>query len=161
MLPFAAVAVAHGLHGMVAPRFRSVACAALAFVAADRVVSGAFEARQFQRRMEEVGALVRPLVRDSTGITVAVVPDNGLDGSDMTPKMTWSWSDEDAKRLWVMPASRGAAEFGPRGNCRATGQVALAPELMATQRSGPLAHLVWLSPWGSSVGETRRRTASA
>ena len=66
--------------------------------------------------MEEIGALLRPLVRDSAGITVAVVPDRWkLDGSDITPKVTWTWSDEDARRVWVMPASRGADEFGPRG----------------------------------------------
>lgn len=154
VLPFAALSVAFGVHRMTAPRFRKGVCAALAFVAAYRVVAGAFEARQEQKRMEEIGALLRPLVRDSAGITVAVVPDKWkLDGSDITPKVTWTWSDEDARRVWVMPASRGAAEFGPRGKCRETDRVALAPEMMATERAGALSHLVWLSAWGRSTGD--------
>ena len=154
VLPFAALAAAFSLHRMTAPRFRKGACAALAFVAGYWVVAGAFEARRDQRRMEEIGARLRPLVRDSSGITVAVVPDKWkLDGSDITPKVTWTWSDEDAKRVWVMPASRAAVEFGPRGKCRGADRVALASELMATERTGPLAHLVWLSPWERSLGD--------
>ena len=104
--------------------------------------------------MEEIGALLRPLVRDSSGITVAVVPDRWrLDGSDMTPKVTWKWSDADGRRVWVMPASRAAEEFGKRGGCHGTDAIALAPELMSTPRVGPLSHLVWLAAWGRTVGE--------
>jgi hypothetical protein len=126
----------------------------MAFVAAYWVVAGAFETRQEQRRMEEIGALLHPLVLGSAGITVAVVPDRWkLDGSDITPKVTWMWSDDDAKRVWVLPASRAVTEFGPRGRCRGTDRVALEPEMMATARSGALSHLVWLPAWGRSVGD--------
>ena len=104
--------------------------------------------------MEEVGALLRPLVGDSPGITVAVVPDEWrLDGSDMTPKVTWRWGDADARRVWVMPASLAAAEFGTRGRCHGTDVIALAPELMSTTRAGALSHLVWLTAKGRAPRE--------
>jgi hypothetical protein len=154
VLPFAAAALTLGLVRITSPRARSVVLAAVAFVAAYRVVAGAFETRQEQQRMEEVGSLLRPLVRDSDGITVAVVPDKWkLDGSDMTPKVTWKWSDADARRVWVMPANRAAEEFGARGGCHGTEKIALAPELMSTPRVGALSHFVWLSAWGRTIGE--------
>jgi hypothetical protein len=154
VLPFAAAAVALGLVRSASERWRRGILAAAAFVAAYRVVAGAFETRQEQQRMEEIGALLRPLVRDSSGITVAVVPDKWkLDGSDMTPKVTWKWSDTDARRVWVMPASRAAEEFGARGGCHGTDAIALAPELMSTPRVGALSHLVWLSAWGRTTGQ--------
>jgi hypothetical protein len=153
VLPFAALAVALGLSRVTAPRYRRAALAMVAFVGAYRVVVGAFEARQEQGRMEEIGALLRPLVQDSSGITVAVVPDRWkLDGSDMTPKVTWKWDDAAARRVWVMPASRAAVEFGPRVACHGTAAIDLPPELMATPRSGALSHLVWLTAWGRSAG---------
>jgi hypothetical protein len=154
VLPFAASAVVWSLVRVSSERGRRFVLAAVAFVAAYRVVAGAFETRQEQQRMEEIGAQLRPLVRDSAGITVAVVPDKWkLDGSDMTPKVTWKWSDAEARRVWVMPAGRGAEEFGHRGGCRGTEKIALAPELMSTPRVGALSHLVWLSAWGRTLGE--------
>ncbi len=153
VLPFAAVAVALGLVRVASPRYRPLILAAVAFVAADRIVAGAFETRRQQRRMEEIGSLLHPLVAGSAGITIAVVPDEWrLDGSDMTPKVAWRWSDADARRVWVMPASRAAVEFGARDRCRGTERAALAAELMSVPRVGELSHLVWL-PWSGRSPE--------
>lgn len=152
VLPFVSIAVVYGLDRLTTPRLRPVVEAALAFLAAYRIVVGAFEARQEQARMEEFGELLRPLVQGSPGITVAVVPDRWLDGSDMTPKVTWRWNSGDARRLWVMPASRAATEFGPRQACHGTDRISLARELLSTGRDGPVSHLVFASPWDGAVG---------
>jgi hypothetical protein len=153
VLPFAAVAVAFGAHAMAAPRSRKAVCACSP--SWQPTASSPGPSRQAGAAAHGANRLtVAALVRDSAGITVAVIPDKGkLDGSDMTPKVTWNWSDEDARRVWVMPASPGAAEFGPRGRCRGTERVALAPEMMATGRTGALSNLIWLSAWGRTLGE--------
>ena len=53
-----------------------------------------------------------PLVQAKPGITVAVIPDYWkLEGSDLTPKVTWRWSDAEAKRLWVIPEAAAIKEL--------------------------------------------------
>ncbi len=152
VLPFVGVAIALALHRVPVSRFRGFACGSLAFLAVYWVVVGAFDVRREQARMEELGELLRPLVRDP-GITVVVVPDEWRrDAHELTPKVDWRWDNADGKRLWVMPAGRAEEEFGPRGTCRNAAWIETAPELQSTGRKGTVSHLVWLAPLRASVG---------
>lgn len=145
VLPFAVITTAYGLHRVAVPRFRPWAAAILAFLAGYGAVTGAFGARNEQRRMEELGRALQPLVRASSGITVAVCPDRErLDGADMTPKVTWRWTDAEARRAWVMPLNEARPLFGTRASCRDTDRIDLPRYLLSTRRVGPLSHLVWV-----------------
>ena len=149
VLPFAALFVALGLRLLTRVQARRTAVAIAAGVAVYSLIIGTFQTRALQERMEAIGARLRPLVRDP-GIAVAVVPDLfGLDDADMTPKITWKWSDAEAAHAWVIPEEVALEFFGPRAACRDTTRIETPFELMTTGRKGPVSHLVWLSPWGT------------
>jgi hypothetical protein len=145
IVAFAAVAVVALALRISAARYRKAVLLFLVFVAGFRVAAGAFEARRFQRFLEAVGAEVRPLVANSPGITVAVLPGQGSnDPADLTPKATMRWPVEDARRVWVMPPDEGEELFGPRTNCRDTDRIDTPPMLHSLGRRGAVSHLVWV-----------------
>jgi hypothetical protein len=150
VLPFAAVAVVALASRIPAPRYRQGAFAFLAFLAGYWVVEGAFKTRHEQRLLEDVGARLLPLVRASPGITVAVLPGR-VARTDWAPKATIRWSDEEAKRAWVLLPDEAVTLFGPRVACRDTSRIDTPPELHSTGRHGPLSHLVWVSVVSGAV----------
>ena len=150
ILPFSALALAGSVRSLTPLRLRRAATSIVAGLAVYWVIVAAFQTRNFQSRLQELGDRLRPLLRDP-GIVVAVVPDRTLDGSDLTPKVTWTWSDADARRVWVMPDDSAEALFGSRVDCRGAERIDLPPALMQTERNGPVSHLVWVSPKGKGV----------
>jgi hypothetical protein len=152
VLPFSALALAAGLRGLSTARGRPFVDAAAGLVAGYWAIAGAYEGRARQADMQAMGEALFPLVQAKPGITVAVIPDYWkLEGSDLTPKVTWRWSDAEAKRLWVIPEAAAIKEFGPRGACRDVHAVDMTEELLSTGRRGDLADLVWV-PGGGRGG---------
>jgi hypothetical protein len=150
ILVFAAVAFLALTRTIVAVRFRSAAFGLLAFVATYWVVVGAFETRREQQFLERVGSHLLPLVRSSPGITVAVLPGQ-IVRTDLTPKTTMRWSDEEAKRAWILLPDEAVSLFGQRAKCGNTLRIDTPPEMHSTGRSGPVSHLVWVSVKGDSI----------
>ncbi len=151
VLPFAATALAVGVSRLVMPRFRPAAAGVLAAVASYGIVSGAFQARTSQRNMEALGERLRPLLRDP-GYTIAVVPRAWrYEGSDLTPKVTWNWTDEEARRAWLLSEDSAAERYGPRSACHGTDRIDMPPVFLATGRKGPVSHLVWVTGRGEQV----------
>ena len=152
VLPFAAIGTACGLQRLTGRRFRPWAAGIAAFLAGYTVVVGAFGARNQQRRFEDLGRLLQPLARASSGVTFAVCPDSILlDGADMTPKVTRRWTDAEARRVWVMPSSEARSLFGTRTNCGATDRIG-QPRSLHFPREGPVSHLVWIPIEGGALG---------
>ena len=144
-LPFAALALAAGVRGLIVNRFRPATAAVMAAMATYLIVVGAFQARMSHKQMERLGDLLRPSLRDP-GITIGVVPRTwGLEGHDLTPKVTMKWTDDEARRLWLMSEDSAAARFGPRSLCHGTDSIDMPPEFLTTARKGPISHLLWVS----------------
>jgi hypothetical protein len=152
VLVFAVIALLAFTSRVVAIRFRKAAFVFLAFLAAYWVVIGAVQTLRDQNLFEEVGDRLLPLVRSSPGITVAVLPGQTL-ATDLTPKATMRWRDEEAKRAWILLPGQAERLFGPRAGCHDTHQIKTIPELHSTGRRGPVSHLVWVSVVGQSVEE--------
>jgi hypothetical protein len=151
VLPFAAIALALGVSRLVMPRFRPAAAGALAALAAYSILIGAFQARAFQKNMEALGERLRPMLRDP-GYTIAVVPRAWrYEGSDLVPKVTWRWTDEEARRAWVLSEDSAAERFGPRSACHGTDRIDMPPVFLTTGRKGPVSHLVWVTGRGDQV----------
>lgn len=145
VLPFAALFMVGLTSRIATDRYRPFLFAFLALLAGYRVVDGAFETRRRQEFLEDVGARLLPVVKRFPGITVGVLPGMGLsDGSDMTPKVTFSWNDEEARRVWVMPPSEAVELFGLRTECRDTARIETPPMLHSTGRRGPISRLIWI-----------------
>lgn len=150
VLVFAAVAFLAWTSGIVAVRFRKVVYGFLSFLAVYWVVVGAYQTRQEQRLLEGVGTHLVPLVRSSTGVTVAVLPGITV-RTDLTPKATIRWTDEESKRAWILIPDKAVSIFGPRARCGDTTRIDTPPALHSTGRHGPVSHLVWVSMVGEDV----------
>jgi len=145
VLPFAALFVVGLASRAATDPFRPLLFALLALLAGYRAVDGAFETRRRQEFLEDVGARLLPIVRRLPGITVGVLPGMGMsDASDLTPKVTFSWNDEEARRVWVMPPSEAVELFGLRTECRDNARIETPPMFHSTGRRGPISRLIWL-----------------
>jgi hypothetical protein len=143
-LPFASIGTVLLVRGIVAEPFRRWVNAFLVFVAGYTVVCGALEVRARQRRFTEVGDLLHSIVMSSSGIAVAIVPDNNLDSSDLTPKATVHWEDALLTRAWVAPDSEALDLFGSPHACRNSTRIDAAGGLLGGERHGPVARIVRL-----------------
>jgi hypothetical protein len=154
VLPFAAIALVAVVWRVFAIRYRTPAFAFLAFLATYRVVDGAFEARRQQQTLESVGEELRPLVEDSPGITVAVLPWLS-DRNDLPHRVTFRWSDAEVKRAWVLFPDQAEDLFGPRVACHDTARIALPRQLdnRSPERLGAVSHLVWVPLEDDFVGD--------
>jgi hypothetical protein len=150
VLVFAAAAFLALISRIAAIRYRKAAFGFLSFLAIYWVVVGAFQTRRDQKLLEQVGNHLLPLVRSSSGITVAVLPGQTV-RTDLTPKATIRWSDEEAKRAWILLPDEAVTLFGPRMRCRDTDRIDTPPELHSTGRRGPVSYLVWVSMAGDGV----------
>jgi len=152
VLVFAVIALLALTNRVVAIRFRKAAFVFLAFLAAYWVVIGAVQTLRDQELLQDVGDHLLPLVKSSSGITVAVLPGQTV-ATDLTPKATLRWKDEEAKRAWILLPGQAERLFGPRAGCHDTQQFKTSPELHSTGRRGPVSHLVWVSVVDHSVEE--------
>ena len=149
--PFAVCVSVAILARVIRPRFRKAVFAALVFLAVWTTSEGAFRARQEQQSMEEIGQRLRPLVRASEGYVVGVLPYVYTAGTtDITPKVTKHWTDEESRRIVVLARDRAAEVIGDRVGCRTPDWLTLRLLKVRAPREGPLARLVWiaLSPRG-------------
>jgi hypothetical protein len=95
-----------------------------------------------------------PLVRSSDGVVVAVGEDDPRVrwGSILTGKLTTSWRDEDARRVWAMARSRARHVVGERSVCRTPAKIELDEETRWLRRSGRLSALFWVPDTGDRIG---------
>jgi len=150
LLVFAAIFVVAFSSRLTARPFRPAVFAFLAFLAGYQVVDGALATRRNQRLLESVGAHLLPLVKSSPGVTVGVLPGQ-IVRTDLTPKATIHWSDEESKRAWVLIPDKAEDLFGSRARCHDTDRIDTPRELHTTGRHGPVSHLVWVNVRGDSV----------
>ena len=143
-VPFAVAATVAILDRIVGPRFRRAAHASLAFLAAWAMTAGAFEARREQRLMEEIGRALLPIVRESQGLVMAVIPSDMLGATDLTPKVTRRWTDEESRRVLVLARDEALELFGERLDCRSPRDVDMALDRVPSVRKGTLSRLVWI-----------------
>jgi hypothetical protein len=143
--PFAIVATVAAIDWVLRSRSRRVVFAGLAFLAGWRMADGAFEVRREQLLFDDVGRRLLPLVRESDGLVVAVLPEQGALGtSDITAKVTKRWTDEDSLRVLVFPHDQALAMFGPRVACRNADRVELPLKRQDALRMGTVSRLVWM-----------------
>ena len=145
VLPYAVLVFIAVILRVMPPRQRPLAFAFVLFVAEYAAVDQSAAAVRQQRLLERVGAQLLPLVHESSGFAVAVLPgQRELDGADLTPKATRSWTTADARRAWVMSPNEALELFGPRTACRDTRRLDLPPRLHFTPRHGAISHLTWI-----------------
>ncbi len=151
ILPFATIATVRGTLNIVDQRFRPWVAALFIFIAVCTVCNSAFDTWREQSRMESVGEVVKPYVLESEGITVVGVPDTGgLDGADITPKVTKKWPRALERRVWILPLNHATELFGSRTECRNTTWMELEPRFWSRRR-GTVSHLLYMpSFWESS-----------
>lgn len=152
-LPFASVFLSGVVACAMTRRMQSVAAALLAFLCVEASGQGARQAMRSERWAEQLGRVLLPLVRSSDGITIAVGDDDPRLswGTILTGKLSASWRDEDARRVWAMARSRASRAIGARADCRAPNTIEIDDALRETRRSGRLSSLVWV-PAGDRVG---------
>ncbi len=95
--------------------------------------------------MEDVGRQLLPLVQGSTASSVGVVPDLQMLGwSDITPKVTKRWTDEESARVLVLPRSEAEEFIGLRLACFSPESIDLRVKRGVGVRFGSLDVLVWV-----------------
>ena len=153
ILPFATVAFVAIVYRSLYARWRPFVFALLFFVAEFRAVDRSFAIARDQARLTRLGTVLQPLVAASRGISAAVFPSPpSVDGGDLTPKVTRSWSAADARRAWVMTPLEAEDVFGSRAACRDTTRIDLPRQLHFPPRHGALSHLLWIPASGDAIG---------
>jgi hypothetical protein len=141
--------------GVAAPGQRPHVVLAIAFVAATRLVNGAFEERNLQRDLERFGQRVVVLVRSTDGLVLLVSPDRtGQSGEEVMAKATYPWSTDEAKRFWVMRPAEALDRLGPRSVCRSLSSLRLPPPTMGWPRPEERIAAVLWEPAGVEAGVT-------
>jgi len=154
ILPFASVALVALATRLIAPRYRRPVLVLLGSLAAFRAADVAYHTREYQNFLEGVGARLLPMVRGSAGITVAVLPEQGAGiASDLTPKATYRWNEQDAERAWVLAPDEASDLFGPRLSCHGTARIDTPPQFHCTGRKGAVSYLLWIPVRDGSVGD--------
>jgi hypothetical protein len=152
-LPFASVLVSGAIARGMTRRAASAAAALLAFLCVEASWEGARQAMRSERWAEQLGRALLPVVRSSDGLVVAVGEDDPRLkwGSTLTGKLTRSWRDEDARRVWAMARSTAGRVVGARAGCRVPGTIDFDAEIRGLRRSGRLSSLMWVTPAGDRV----------
>lgn len=145
VVPFAVAATLAAVDRIVRPKYRAAVFASLAFLASWRIADGAFRVRREQQLMEDVGRRLLPLVQGSTGLVIGVVPDlQMLGSSDITPKVTKLWTDQDAGRVLVFPRGEAEEVIGVRLACVSPDTIDVRVKRDVGVRYGSLDVLVWV-----------------
>ncbi len=150
ILPFASCLTVWSLARLTSRRGLLAGAGILTFLCGDASWRGAFDASRAARRMDALGAALRPLVAARGGITLAVVPDTPTSAFPpvVTGQATVGWPADEARRLWVMPLRLAEPHVGTRRDCRVPDELHLPRQLHTVERVGVLSRVVW-------VGETR------
>ncbi len=153
-LPFVCVLVAGVLIRGSAPRLVPAVIALLGFLCAEEAWRGAFAARRSQRWAEDLGRALRPLVKDSPGITLAVIESNPTRRwwPTQTSRATLDWTVDEERRVWVLRDNQAARMLGPRDACHASDTIRISTQVRSVPRIGPLSHVVWVPSVGDAVG---------
>jgi hypothetical protein len=146
-LPFASLLLAGALARGFTPSLAPAAAALLGFVCVVASWNGALQAMLAQRYAERLGKALLPHVRSGDGIVIAVGEDDARLrwGSILTGKMTASWRDEEARRVWAMARSRASRVIGARAGCRQPDTIVLDEETRWIRRKGRLSELIWVA----------------
>jgi hypothetical protein len=154
ILPFAVCVTAGMVATLANARGFVAGTALLAFLCGDAAWREAFEARRAQRRMDALGAALRPLVAASSGITLAIVPDEPW--LEFPPvvvgRATVGWSAEQARRVWIMPRRLAPPMLGSRVDCRIPADVRIPRVRHSVERAGPLERVVWVPRLSTDAG---------
>ena len=150
ILPFASCLTVWSLARLTTRRGLAAGAGILAFLCGDAAWRGAFDAARAARKMNALGAALRPLVAASGGVTLAVVPDAPALAFPpvVTGQATVGWPADEARRLWIMPVRLAEPHVGTRRDCRVPDELRIPRQWHSVERTGPLSGVVW-------VGETR------
>jgi hypothetical protein len=146
VLPFAACLTAGMLPALANRRGLLAGTFLLAFLSGQAAWREAFEVRRAQRRMDALGASLRPLVRAAPGITLAVVPDEPwlTYPNVVTGRATVGWPASEASRVWIVPRHLALQAVGTRTNCRIPAELRMPRPRHWVDRTGPLDRVVWV-----------------
>ena len=119
-------------------RYLPIALALLSFLAADQLVICAWQERRLSIELARTSDALRPLVHRVDGLTVLVTggwPDRT--NEELTGRMTYRWSSEDARRLWIERPDAALDLFGARTACRDLTSLAVDPNDLEWPASDP------------------------
>lgn len=121
----------------------------ISFLAADRLVLGAFEEKRLQTALARFGERLRPFVGQNEGLVVLVsTARNAITMNETMGKATYRWSFPQAGRLWILPPDEANVLFGPRSGCRDAESLHLNFREMRSSRAEERIRLVM---WDAST----------
>jgi hypothetical protein len=108
-------------------------------------VAQAFAEGRLQRRFDRLGERLLPIVRESGGAVLVVMPPRtSQTGEEMMGKTTYRWPLKDAERLWIKTPDVALPALGPRSACRSLDSVMFDPTSVRWHwRGGKLARVLW------------------
>ncbi len=154
ILPFASCLTAGMLATLANVRGFVAGTALLAFLCGNAAWREAFDARRAQRRMDALGAALRPLVRTSPGITLAIVPDEPwlTFPPVVVGRATVGWPADEAQRVWIMARHLATPMLGSRLECRIPEEIRIPRVRHSVERAGPLERIVWVERLPADAG---------
>jgi hypothetical protein len=144
VLPFATIITSRTILYFIKGGLRHFAAAVLVFISICTIFNSAFDFRREQKNMESFGKILRPIVENSSAMTIVVVPNyEKLDGSDITPKIVLHWPRELLPKVWIITAVEMIPLNGPRTNCNSK-DFYLPREVLSTGRKGAISNLYFV-----------------
>jgi len=144
VLAFAVCGTMAAVLSLSRPRFLVLVVFAVSFVAADRLVLGAFAEKRLQMDLERFGKLLKPVVEAEPGLVVLVSPDrSGISGEEQMAKATERWGFPVAGRLWIMRPDEAAFVLGTRIACPDLSTLRLRPEIRWPRTTETISAVLW------------------
>jgi hypothetical protein len=125
------------------PRLGVLAVFLVSFLAADRLVLGAFEEKALQAALERFGERLRPFVGQDEGLLVLVSTSRKpMHVLEAMAKATYRWSFPEAGRLEIVEPGKAKLLLGPRSGCRSAESLRLSPRGLRWPRPAERIRLV-------------------